>query len=212
MGKIEKAHDFLDQAESYVDYIVGIVTDPTEQLSKKQVTFLDNQDKIQECITGLDGISTKLKNMSPQDEEENNEIDELIDRASDLKDKIILASESLKKQLSNIDPNITPEDMQVKVTEETITNAMQNNKTTQEINKNMTQIAEDNKKAVKAKAPKAKYALVVDGRTTYINAVDKDELNKKIQSVLNGYTGPDVSLYQVSYTQMPLKTKTTYCV
>lgn len=217
MANLRKMNDYLEQSENYINYIIDIINDPNEQAAKKQVTFLDNQTQISECMDGLMKFKDKCNELLKDEdgsEEGKEKIRNMLNKAEQIQDNMKNAAEELKKQLSNIDPNEKLEDNQVKLTADTLNDAVKNNKTTQEISKNMNDIANQvkNQQAVQSKMPKASYALVVEGKTTYIQANDINTLNTKIQHVLNGYSGQDVVLYQISYTQMPLKTKTTYSV
>ena len=94
-------------------------------------------------------------------------------------------------------------------TQETISDAMQNNKTTQEISANMQAIAEQQKASSQIGY---NYALVCDGQINMIAAADKAQLNESINAIANNGEYKSIQLYQMAFTPVQLKKKTVLSV
>ena len=108
MANLRKMNDYLEQSENYINYIIDIINDPNEQAAKKQVTFLDNQTQISECMDGLMKFKDKCNELLKDEdgsEEGKEKIRNMLNKAEQIQDNMKNAAEELKKQLSSIDPN-----------------------------------------------------------------------------------------------------------
>ena len=114
------------------------------------------------------------------------------------------------QQTLNIKSDISEEETSAQLTEETIAEAMKNNQTTQQISKDMAEIAEQQKNA--ANIPAFNYALICDGQINMFEAYDKAALNNMINQVINDNAYNSINLYQISFKPVPLKQRTILTV
>ena len=196
--------EVISKAEQFAIEFIAKLTDKSEQSSKRQVYFLDNQDKLQQYMGALQKIVAGFK-----DEENITEDDVvLLDRANGIIDKLKATISEFQKELT-VNDDITEEDTTVQVTEETLKNAMKTNKTTQEIAANMNAIAESQKAKAKISY---NYALVCDGQITMLTANNTQELNDAINAVTDSGNYKSIDLYKMQFTPVPLKKKTILSV
>lgn len=196
--------EVISKAEQFAMEFVAKLTDKSEQSSKRQVYFLDNQDKLQQYMGALQKIVAGFK------DDENITVNDsvLLDRANDIIDKLKATISEFQKELT-VSDSITEEDTTVQFTEETLKDAMKTNKTTQEIAANMNAIAESQKAKSKIGY---NYALVCDGQITMLTANNTQELNDAINSVANAGSYKSIDLYKMQFTPVPLKKKTILSV
>lgn len=192
------------KAEQFTMEFIAKLTDKSEQSSKRQVYFLDNQDKLQQYMGALQKI------ISGFEEDENMTEDDvvLLDRANNIIDKLKATISEFQKELT-VSDDITEEDTTVQFTEETLKDAMKTNKTTQEIAANMNAIAESQKARAKISY---NYALVCDGQITMLTANNTQELNDSINAVAGAGNYKSIDLYKMQFTPVPLKKKTILSV
>lgn len=194
-----KVDEVISKAEQFAMNFIAKISDKTEQPARKQVFFLDNQEDLQKYMGALQKIAASYN------EEENLTEDDavLLERAnvifSNLKDAIGKYQNELM-----INNDVSEEDTTVSLTEDTIADAMKNNKTTQEISANMQALAEQQK------TPKIgyNYALVCDNQITLLAAENEEQLNGSINATVDQGNFKDISLYQLTFTPVPLKKKT----
>lgn len=196
--------EVISKAEQFAMEFIANLTDKSEQSSKRQVYFLDNQDKLQQYMGALQKIVAGFKD----DEEITVDDGVLLDRANDIIDKLKSTISEFQKELT-VSDSITEEDTTVQFTEETLKDAMKTNKTTQEIAANMNAIAESQKAKSKIGY---NYALVCDGQITMLTANNTQELNDAINSVANAGNYKSIDLYKMQFTPVPLKKKTILSV
>ena len=196
--------EVISKAEQFVMEFVAKLTDKSEQSSKRQVYFLDNQDKLQQYMGALQKIVAGFK------DDENITVDDsvLLDRANDIIDKLKATISEFQKELT-VSDSITEEDTTVQFTEETLKDAMKTNKTTQEIAANMNAIAESQKAKAKINY---NYALVCDAQITMLTANNTQELNDAINAVADSGNYKSIDLYKMQFTPVPLKKKTILSV
>lgn len=196
--------EVISKAEQFTMEFIAKLTDKSEQSSKRQVYFLDNQDKLQQYMGALQKI------ISGFEEDENMTEDDvvLLDRANDIVDKLKATISEFQKELT-VSDDITEEDTTVQFTEETLKDAMKTNKTTQEIAANMNAIAESQKARAKISY---NYALVCDGKITMLTANNTQELNDSINAVAGAGNYKSIDLYKMQFTPVPLKKKTILSV
>lgn len=197
--------EMISKAELFAMEFVGKINDKNMQDAAKAVYFMDNQEELSKMLTGLRTIVEKLKGQDAVSDDDM----VLIDRAKAIKTKLETCITDYQQTLS-INSSVTEEDTSVQLTEETIADAMKTNQTTQQISKNMAEIAEQQK--IAANAPVFNYALVCDGQINMIEAHDKKTLNDMINQVANNGTYKNINLYQLSFKPVPLKQKTVLSV
>lgn len=200
-----KADEIISKAELFANDFIKKLGDSTEQPERKQVYFLDNQDELKKYM----GALQKIANSVNDNETVTDEDMILVDKASNIIADLKTAVGNFQKELI-VNPDATEEDTTAVLSEDTITNAMKSNKTTQEISKNMNAIAEQQKSATNAIA--YNYAMVCDGQINMFTANTKDELNNMINSLANNGNYKDIQLFKMSFTPVPLHKKTVLSV
>lgn len=196
--------EVISKAEQFTMEFIAKLTDKSEQSSKRQVYFLDNQDKLQQYMGALQKIISGFE--EDENMTENDVV--LLDRANDIIDKLKATISEFQKELT-VSDDITEEDTTVQFTEETLKDAMKTNKTTQEIAANMNAIAESQKARAKISY---NYALVCDGQITMLTANNTQELNDSINAVAGAGNYKSIDLYKMQFTPVPLKKKTILSV
>ena len=191
---IEKSREF---AINFID----IIGDTSEQLSKRQVFFMDNQKRLKQCFDTLQKIANEEL---PEDIEDK---EKYVNLADCVITNLKLAINKFQKELT-ISDNITAEETVPQLTEETLKDALKENKTTQEIAANMNAIANQNSPAFTP----YNYALFYDGLCAMISADTKEKLNADINAVLDTGNYTDIKLFKVSYSPVEIKTKTVVTV
>ena len=108
-----------------------------------------------------------------------------------------------------IENTVTEEDTTATLTTETISEAMQSNKTTQEISANMQAIAEQQTAISQIGF---NYALVCDGQINMIAATTKSQLVDSINAIADGGNYKDIALFKMQFTPVPLQKKTVLSI
>lgn len=201
-----KIDEVISKAELFSMNFIAKISDKTEQPAKKQVYFLDNQEELQKYMGAMQKILNSIR--KDDDSEDGEDYKVLLNRAESVIDKLKSAIAEYQKELI-VDNNASEEDTIPVLTQETISDAMKNNKTTQEISANMQAIAEQ-QKAINAVG--YNYALVCDDQINMIAANDKAELNTSINAIANNGNYKSIQLYQVTFTPVQLKKKTILTV
>lgn len=199
-----KPDELISKAERFSMNFIAKISDKSEQGPRKQAYFLDNQEELRNYMNALQRVIAGLS----ESEDVTDEDQLLVTRAQAIVTDLKKAISDYQKELT-ISDNVSEDDTTVSLTEETIAEAMQSNKTTQEISANMQAIAEQQKTA--SLVP-YNYALVCDGQVTMLNAHSKSELNKFIADITSAANYKDVNLFKMSFTPVPLKTKTVFAV
>lgn len=196
-----KIDEIISKSELFAMNFIAKINDKTEQPTRKQIYFLDNQDELQKYMDTLQKIVIRIN--SAPDIATDDAI--LADKASDIVKNLKDAISEFQKELV-IDNNITEQDTTVSLTKETISDAMKTNKTTQEISKNMQSIINQ----TKANQVNYNYALVCDGNMNLLYAEDKDTLNKTINDLTSTSNFKNVQLYELNFKEIPLKKKVVF--
>lgn len=199
-----KPDEIISKAELFAMNFIAKISDKTEQPARKQSYFLDNQEDLTRYMSVLQKIVTGLN----ADENITEDDAILLNRAKSIIDNLKEAISNLQKELT-INNDVSEEDTTVSLTQETISDAMQNNKTTQEISANMQAIAEQQKVSNQIGY---NYALVCDGQINMIAAIDKAQLNESINAIANNGEYKSIQLYQMTFTPVQLKKKTVLTV
>lgn len=195
--------EMISKAERFALDFIAKISDKSEQPARKQLYFLDNQEDLQKCMGGLQKVVTKLGEQPALTEDS----EVLLLRAQSLIDSLKKAIADYQQELT-IDNDITDEDTTAVLSQETISDAMENNKTTQEITANMQAIAENQKAAQIG----YNYALVCDGQINMIGATSKSQLVDSINAIANSGSYKDIQLYKMTFTPVPLKQQTILTV
>ena len=199
-----KADEIISKAELFTNDFIKKLSDSTEQPERKQVYFLDNQDELKKYMSALQKIANSVN-------DNENVADEdmvLVDKASNIIADLKTAVSNFQKELI-VNPDATEEDTTAVLSEDTISDAMKSNKTTQEISKNMNAIAEQQKAS---STIACNYALVCDGQINMFLANTKDELNNMINNLANSGNYKDIQLFKMSFVPVPLNKKTVLSV
>mgnify|MGYP006322634417 FL=1 len=199
-----KADEIISKAELFANDFIKKLSDSTEQPERKQVYFLDNQDELKKYMSALQ----KIANSVNDNENVTDEDMVLVDKASNIIAGLKTAVSNFQKELI-VNPDATEEDTTAVLSEDTISDAMKSNKTTQEISKNMNAIAEQQKAST---AIAYNYALVCDGQINMFLANTKDELNNMINNLANSGNYKDIQLFKMSFVPVPLNKKTVLSV
>ena len=199
-----KADEIISKAELFTNDFIKKLSDSTEQPERKQVYFLDNQDELKKYMSALQ----KIANSVNDNENVTDEDMVLVDKASNIISDLKTAVSNFQKELI-VNPDATEEDTTAVLSEDTISDAMKSNKTTQEISKNMNAIAEQQKAS---SAIAYNYALVCDGQINMFLANTKDELNNIINNLANSGNYKDIQLFKMSFVPVPLNKKTVLSV
>lgn len=196
-----KIDEIISKSELFAMNFIAKINDKTEQPTRKQIYFLDNQDELQKYMDTLQKIVIRIN--SAPDIATDDAV--LADKASDIVKNLKDAISEFQKELV-INDNITEQDTTVSLTKETISDAMKTNKTTQEISKNMQSIINQ----AKANQVNYNYALVCDGNMNLLYAEDKDTLNKTINDLTSTSNFKNVQLYELNFKEIPLKKKVVF--
>ena len=199
-----KADEIISKAELFANDFIKKLSDSTEQPERKQVYFLDNQDELKKYMNALQ----KIANSVNDNENVTDEDMVLVDKASNIIAGLKTAVSNFQKELI-VNPDATEEDTTAVLSEDTISDAMKSNKTTQEISKNMNAIAEQQKAS---STIACNYALVCDGQINMFLANTKDELNNMINNLANSGNYKDIQLFKMSFVPVPLNKKTVLSV
>ena len=199
-----KADEIISKAELFANDFIKKLSDSTEQPERKQVYFLDNQDELKKYMNALQ----KIANSVNDNENVTDEDMMLVDKASNIIADLKTAVSNFQKELI-VNPDATEEDTTAVLSEDTISDAMKSNKTTQEISKNMNAIAEQQKAS---STIACNYALVCDGQINMFLANTKDELNNIINNLANSGNYKDIQLFKMSFVPVPLNKKTVLSV
>ena len=202
-----KADELISKAENFAMSFIAKLKDPSEQPERKQLFFMDNQDELKKYMTALQTTLNGLRENQEDSEELTDDETLLIQRAESVVMQIKQAVSDFQQSLV-INSDVQEEDITPALTEETITEAMKTNKTTQDINANMNAIAEQRKIQV----PQYNYVLVCDGTLTMLNVATKEELNSQINAVANQGQYKNIQLFKMQYTPVPLKQQTILTV
>lgn len=198
-----KADEVISKAELFAMSFISKIQDKSEQPGRRQAYFLDNQEELKLYMGALQKI-IKVEDESALTDDDL----VLVQRAEETLSKLKLAMDEFQKELI-IQDTVSEEDTTAVFTEETLSNAMKTNKTTQEISANMTAIAEQQKAAANIGY---NYALVCDGAINLIGAQDKAQLNDSINAIANAGNFKSIQLYELKFTPVPLKKKTVLTV
>lgn len=200
-----QADEIISKAELFAMDFIAKIQDKNMQEAAKAAYFMDNQEELGKMLQGLKTVVERLKEQDIITDDDY----VLVDRAEALRTQIEDCIKVYQQSL-NIKSDVSEEETSAQLTEKTIAEAMKTNQTTQQISKNMAEIAEQQK--LTANAPAFNYALVCDGQINMIQANDKTTLNNMINQVAGNGNYKNISLFQMSFKPVPLKQKTILSV
>ena len=199
----------LESKEFIKDFSSKILGNELNE-SAKQVLFLDNQKKIKETMESLTNAKTMLESLGIDlDDENQGEEHKQYELCVGLINKLAKTLKDYRNSYSGINPNVTVEETTPVLSEETINDAVKNNTSTQQIIKDMNNL---NEKANIVQMQEFTHAILVGDKFTYTKALTVQDLNNVINEVANANPNERVSVYEVTFNPVPLKTKTIYTV
>lgn len=201
------AGEMITKAESFSEFFINMLQDETATQQSKQLYFMDNQDELRKYMSALQKVTETLKQDDANDSDEAEENEKLLARAEAVVANLKQAIGKFQAELT-ISSDVTEEDVTPTLTEETIGDAMKNNKTTQHIAADMEAISQQKE----ASAIPYNYMLVCDGVSTMISAQDKQTLEMNINAVVDAGNYQSIRLFKMTYTPVPLKTRTILSV
>ena len=205
MFEIDKVlSDAKDFIKDFSDKISGSELND----SAKQVLFLDNQKKMKETMDKLTNIKTNLETLGLI-EDDDSEDSKRYEICIGLINKLVKTLKDYKDSQSGINPNVTVEDTTPVLSEETINEAAKNNTSTQQIIKDMNTI---NEKTSIAQMQEFTHAILVGKKFSYVKVATVQELNNLINEVADANPNEKISVYEVVFNPVPLKTRTVYTV
>lgn len=198
---LSEAKDFI---KDFSDKILGNELND----SAKQVLFLDNQQKMKNTMDKLTGIKTNFEALC-LDENDGSEDAKRYEMCVGLMNKLVKTLKDYKASYSGVNPNVTIEDTTPVLSEETINDAMKNNTSTQQIVKDMNTL---NERASIVQMQEFTHAILVGKKFTYTKVATVQELNNLINEIADANPNEKISVYEVVFNPVPLKTKTIYTV
>ena len=196
------AVEVIEKSREFMTEFTNKLNDPNEQSASKQVYFMDNHETVQKYMVALKKVIDAIK-VKKEGDVTPDELEMLSD-AEQIVREFKLSISEFQKTLA-ISENIKEEDTQTQLTDDTLQDAMQNNRTTQKIMQDMQSIAQ-------SQAVPYNYAMICDGKMNLISANDKNVLTKSINDIANKGNYKDIQLYRIQFTPVPLKVKTVLTV
>ena len=196
------AIELLDLAEEFADELIDKLTDPSEQPGSKQTYFLDNQDTLTKYMSGIQKLIQKIKSIEPS--KITQEDTDCLNRANDIMANLKTTITNYQMELM-IKEDVSSDEITPKLTADTMKEALETNKTTQKIQKNMTDIAEQKKAIANTQYT---HVIICNGQMNLITATDDKSLISVVNYVASGNNGKDVEVYKL--TPVTLKKKVTY--
>ncbi len=201
-----QANEVISKAEIFAMDFIAKIGNKAEQPERKQVYFLDVQDDLRKYMGALQKVVNSIQEAN--DGTISTEDAELIAKANDIITRLKTSIAEFQQELA-INDNVTEEETTAVFTQETLSEAMENNSTTKEIAANMNAIAEQQ---AAANQIGYNYALICDGQINMIAATTKSQLNDSINAIANQGSYKSIQLYKMQFTPVPLKQKTVLSV
>lgn len=199
------ALEIIEKSKQFADELRAKLTDTNAQPASKQAYFMDNYEVVQKYMGALKTVIDSMQ-------ENGDEVDAM---TADENRAILTDAQEIVTHLKTtiadfqqtlmINENVQESQTSAVLNEQTMQEAMTSNKTTQEIMQNMDAIA-------KSKQVPYNYALLCDGIIHLIDASTKDNLNQSINDIVSDKNYKSISLFQLSFTPVPLKKKTVLSV
>lgn len=205
---INQVKSSLSKAKNFIKEFCDKISGNEMNDNAKQVFFLDNQKEVKDTMETLNNIKTTYDNLGIE-LEDGSEEQKCYELCSGLMNKLTKALTDYKNSYAEINANVTVAETTVVVSEETISDAVQNNTSTQKIVKDMNEI---NEKMSIAQMQEFTHAILIGKKFTYIKVATTQELNALINEAANANPNEKVSVYEVEFKPLPLKKKTIYTV
>lgn len=198
----------LMKVKAFIDEFCAKITGQELNDSAKQVYFLDNHAQIKESMEALNAIKETFEAMGgiAEGDTENEQIYEL---TYALANKLTKTITDYRNNYTPVKADVSVEETTAVVSEETITDAVQNNTSTQALVKGISEI---NEKASIAQMQEFTHAILAGKKFTYVNATTKQELTSVINDIAKVNPNEEIKVFAVTFTPVPLKTKTIYTV
>lgn len=204
---MENIKNVLSKAKDFIKEFCTKISGNEMNESAKQVFFLDNQKQIKETMEALSEIKNNYDALG--DIPEGTEDEKCYELCVGLMNQLTKTLTNYKNSYAGINPDVTVEETTVVVNEETIADAAQNNSSTKKMIKDMNEI---NEKASVAQLQEFTHAVLVGKKFTYLKPTSIQELNNFINEIASANPNEKVSVYEVDFNPIPLKTKTVYTV
>jgi hypothetical protein len=197
----------LKETKIFVTEVCTKLLSPDENQNAKQVYILDNQGNIQDTMKFLTDVRNMLSAFGDE-LAEGSEEEKVLELTCALSNKLSKTLEDFKNGIV-VNKHATVADTTASVTEETIKNAVQNDKSTQQIVKDMNEI---NQKASITQIQEFTHAFYVGGKFLYYKAQTETDLNAYLNELIAANPSGNVQVFAVSLTPIQLKKKTIYTV
>lgn len=197
----------LKDTKAYVTQVCTNLLAPDENQNAKQVYLLDNQSEIKNSMKFLTDVKGMLEPLGDEIAEGSEE-EKILELTNALFNKLSKTLNDFKNGIS-FNKHATEEDTTVIVNEDTIKEALQNDKSTQQIAKDMNEI---NQKVTVSQIQEFTHAFYLGGKFLYYKAVSETDLNQYLNEIVSANPNENVQVFAVSLTPLPLKKKTIYTV
>lgn len=198
------ATEMIVNAEKFSALFTETLQDESATLQSKQVYFMDNQDELRKYMGALQKAIEVLKQTEGNNDSES---EGLLARAETIVSNLKKVIGKFQQELT-ISSDVSETDIAPILNEETINDAVRNNKAVQGIVASMEAISQQKE----ANVTTYNYMLMCDSDTTMIYAQDKQSLEAHINKVVNDGNYQSIKLYKLTCTPVPLTTKTVLSV
>lgn len=198
----------LMKVKTFIDEFCAKITGQELNDSAKQVYFLDNHAQIKESMEALNAIKETFEAMGGIAEGDT-ESEQIYELTYALANKLTKTITDYRNSYTPVKSDVSVEETTPVVSEETITDAVQNNTSTQALVKGISEI---NEKASIAQMQEFTHAILAGKKFTYVNAPTKQELVSVINDVAKVNPNEEIKVFAVNFVPVPLKTKTIYTV
>lgn len=205
---INQIKTLLSNAKDFIKDFCNKISSNEMNDNAKQVFFLDNKQKVEETMKSLKDIRTNFDSLGIE-LEDGSEEEKCYELCVGLMNKLTKSLTDYKNSYAGVKADITEEETTAVVNEETINDAIQNNSSTKKMIKDLNEI---NEKANLAQVQEFTHAILVGKKFMYVKVTTVQELNDLINEAVDANPKEKVSVYEVGFKPLPLKTKTIYTV
>lgn len=198
------ALECVEQSKVFSESVINGLTDMKQTSAARQVFFMDNYPKITATMEALKKIVNSVKNEGDVATEEQIEI---MNNAKAIMDSLQRAITMFQQELM-INQDVQEDELEKTpgLTAESIQEASANNATTQNIIKEMNDIAQAQS------GPSFTHCLVCDGTINMFTANTKDEVVQTINKIAESGNYKQIELYKMAFTPISMKKKTVLTI
>lgn len=194
--------DMIEQSKEFAEEVIRQLSDKDIPQNKRQVYFMDNNDRIKKCMTELKMIINELKPERTASEEGL----QLMNNARAILEPFQKAITEFQKELM-IDENVQEEDLEriPGINPENVPVTIEENNVVEDVTEG-TNYSINN-------TPEASYThcLMCDGTPHLFFATTKQNINKFVNSIVDAESIDGeverVELFEISFTPIPLNKK-----